>query len=353
LHAFAEAKARVLRTGDLLAWDGAAHLLVALVAPARDGLCVATPSDCRATLVRLSAALSAAGAGPPEFGWSWLAREASASRLIAAIQEALERGASERERHAFLSSIGHELRTPLTSVRGYLETLLDEELDPETARRFLETASAEAARMGRLVDGLHDISVLESDVRQMSGEESDVLAGLAAALNAVAPFAKSRRTVMSQVAVQSLDVLLSTDRLTQILVNVLENAVKHGREAGRVFVSVGALDDRYAEVCVDDDGPGVPASERQAVFLLARRGANARGRGNGLGLALVRLTLERIGGEVDVSESPLGGARFRLRIPRATIVPAPRRTGVTHGRRPARTPRASRLGRGADFVDPR
>src|SRR5580704_18728654 len=56
LHAFAEAKARVLRTGDLLAWDGGAHLLVALVAPARDGLCVATPSDCRATLVRLSAA---------------------------------------------------------------------------------------------------------------------------------------------------------------------------------------------------------------------------------------------------------------------------------------------------------
>ncbi len=323
LRAFAKAQPRVLRACDLLAYDGGVHLLVGLVAPSREGLSVAAPSDCRATLVRLAAAIEVAIGIVPESGWTMLAQGSAGRGLPQAIDRALDRGAGERERNAFFNSIGHELRTPLTSIRGYLETLLDEELDAETARRFLETARSEAARMGRLVDGLHDISVLEADARQTKIEQGELLAGLTAALNAVAPFAAARRTVISQLASDPFDVLVSTDRLTQIIVNVLENSVKHGREAGRVFVSVSALDERYVEVCVDDDGPGVPEDEREAIFLLARRGANARGRGNGLGLALVRLTLERVGGEVDVHASPLGGARFRLRLPRATSAPQP------------------------------
>jgi signal transduction histidine kinase len=340
LRAFARAQTRVLRGCDLLAYDGGAHLLVGLVAPSREALSVAAPSDCRATLVRLSAAIEVAIGIAPESGWTMLAEGSAGKSLQQAIGRALDRGAGERERNAFFNSIGHELRTPLTSIRGYLETLLDEELDAETARRFLETAQAEAARMGRLVDGLHDLSVREADARQTDAEQGELLAALTAALNAVAPFAAARRTVISQLASESFGVLLSTDRLTQIIVNVLENSVKHGREAGRVFVSVSALDERYVEVCVDDDGPGVPVNEREAIFLLARRGANVRARGNGLGLALVRLTLERVGGEVDVHASPLGGARFRLRVPRTATAPqAPKRTS------PAGAPRRQSVAR--------
>jgi signal transduction histidine kinase len=100
-------------------------------------------------------------------------------RLQQAVEEALRHGAGERERHAFFTSIGHELRTPLTAIRGYLETLLDEELDPETARRFLETAQGEAARMGRLVDGLHELALLlDNEARGGEGEgEGDLLGG--------------------------------------------------------------------------------------------------------------------------------------------------------------------------------
>jgi signal transduction histidine kinase len=171
--------------------------------------------------------------------------------------------------------------------------------------------------MGRLVDGLHELALLDNESHGRAEDDGDLLAALAAALDAVVPAAGGRRTVISQLTWEPRRLMLSTDRLTQILINVLENAVKHGREAGKIFVSASKLNDRYAEIRVDDDGPGIPAVERNAVFVLERRGVNARAGGNGLGLALVRLMIERIGGEVDVEPSPLGGARFRLRVPLA------------------------------------
>jgi signal transduction histidine kinase len=102
------------------------------------------------------------------------------------------------------------------------------------------------------------------------------------------------------------------------LINVMENAIKHGRDAGRIFVSASQLNDRYAEIRVDDDGPGVPSGERRGLHARTARGQRAFG-GNGLGLALVRLMIERIGGEVDVVRSSLGGARFHLRVPLAPV----------------------------------
>jgi signal transduction histidine kinase len=315
LQALTEARARLLRTGDVLAHDGGAHIVVALLSPAREREGVAAPTDCRATLVRLATALRSATGVQPDTGWIIAPAFSSLRRLQQSIDEALRHGADERERHAFFTSIGHELRTPLTAIRGYLETLLDEELDAETARRFLETAQAEAARMGRLVDGLHELAVLDGETRGRPESDGDLLAALGAALDAVMPAAGGRRTVITQLSWEPRRVMLSTDRLTQILINVLENAIKHGRDAGKVFVSASQLNDRFAEVRIDDDGPGVPSGERFAVFMLERRGANARSKGNGLGLALVRLMIERIGGEVEVVASPLGGARFHLRVP--------------------------------------
>jgi signal transduction histidine kinase len=120
---------------------------------------------------------------------------------------------------------------------------------------------------------------------------------------------------MTLLPCDDLEVAIGTDRLLQILINVVENAIKHGYEGGRVRVSAQSLDLRYVEIRVDDDGPGVAASERESIFTLASRGANARAKGSGIGLAVVRLMLERIGGEVDVVDSPLGGAQFRLRLP--------------------------------------
>jgi signal transduction histidine kinase len=316
LRSFVETAARTLRASDVLAHDAESEdFIAALVSPTRSAGSVATPTDCRATLARLASAMELDGGMHVETGWTLLDNVGSDDRLAAAIESALERGRRERERYAFFSTIGHELRTPLTSIRGYLETLLEEDLDPKTARRFLEVARNEAMRLGRLVDGMFDISMLDLRAGIFHAESSVLQTSVSASINAVAPFASERGTSIGQLAFATAEVATSSDRLTQILINILENAIKHGRERGQIFVSVVPLDGRYVEVRVDDDGPGIDPLERENIFTLGRRGSSARGPGSGIGLAIVRLMIERIGGEVDVTESTLGGAQFRVRLP--------------------------------------
>jgi signal transduction histidine kinase len=317
LRSFVQTASRTLRSTDLLAHDDESEdFLAALISPTRTAGSVATPTDCRATLARLASAAEVGGGLGVETGWTIVYGPTADASLGRAIESALERGARERERYAFFSTIGHELRTPLTSIRGYLETLLEEELDPPTARRFLEVARNEAMRMGRLVDGMFDVSMLDLRSGAQHVESTTIGPAIAAALSVVAPFASARGTTVSQTAGGGASlVAIGADRFVQALVNVLDNAIKHGRERGHVVVSVGPLDERYVEVRVDDDGPGVARTERDSIFDLARRGSNARARGSGIGLAVVRLMIERIGGEIDVTQSPLGGAQFRMRLP--------------------------------------
>jgi len=316
LRSFAASASRVLRSTDLIAHDrDSEDFLAALVSPTRRAGAVATPADCRATLARLAAAMDVDGRTSVETGWTMLENAAPDDRLAAAIEAALERGARERERYAFFSTVGHELRTPLTSIRGYLETLLEQDLPPETMRRFLEIALSEATRMGRLVDGMFDVSMLDLRAGPSRDESCSLRRALGDAVRAVAPIAAERGTDVGRVPPCECDVAIGADRLAQSAINVLENAIKHGRAGGRIALSVRDLDERYVEVCVDDDGPGVPEAEREAIFAFAKRGANASPRGTGIGLAVVRLVIERAGGEVDVTDSPLGGARFRMRLP--------------------------------------
>jgi len=316
LRAFVATAKRTLREDDVVAHDAeSADFLAALLAPVRAGDVTPGPSDCRAALARLATAMEAETGLQFETGWTTLGARPAAFEIQRAVETALARGARERSHLAFFATLAHELRTPLTSIRGYLETLIDEDLDPETTRRFLETSRSEALRMGRLLDGLFDASALEVRLPADEDATGDLQAAIAAALNAVAPIAISRRTVISQFACDLAPIALETDRMTQILVNLLENAIKHGAEAGRICISVAPEVPGAARVSIDDDGPGIPEDERATIFALARRGTTARAAGSGLGLALVRLLLERVGGTVEVETSPLGGARFRLRVP--------------------------------------
>ena len=171
--------------------------------------------------------------------------------------------------------------------------------------------------MSRLLDGLFDASSLDPRIPAEEAERADLQLGLAAALNAIAPIAAARLTVISQLGREGCSVLLPPDQLTQILINVLENAVKHGREGGRVYVASTRSEDGQVQITVDDDGPGVSVDERSSIFALACRGSTSAASGSGLGLAVVRRLLERAGGRIDVGDSPLGGARFCLRVPAA------------------------------------
>ncbi len=317
LRTFLDTGSRTLRATDLIAHDqDSQDFLAALVSPTRHTGSVASPADCRATLARLASAMALENGLQVETGWTVLYGVGGDDHLDQTVEIALERGLRENERFAFFSTIGHELRTPLTSIQGYLETLLDDDsLDAATVRRFLGVMRAETTRLHRLVEGMFDVSMFDLRSGPVVLETSVTGEAIRAAADALRPLATDRGMRVELAGGIDHAVAIGGDRLTQIVINLIENALKHGRPGGLVRVSVTATTARTIEIRVDDDGPGIPAAEREAIFSLARRGSNARAHGSGLGLAVVRLMVERIGGEVDATDSVLGGAQFRLRLP--------------------------------------
>lgn len=314
--AFMESAARVLRTGDLAAHErGSDIYAIVLTAPSREPRSP-SPIDIRAVLERIAAAISMQCDLRVQTGWTMLARiDRDLEREIAL---ALERGARERERYEFFSAIGHELRTPLTSIRGYLETLLEGGVEPATARRFLETARREALRMGRLLDGMFEFSLLDLSSAAFAGSSCDLELQLQQACEVVRPLARSREVTLQHVHSAEVRAAIDADACLQLLVNLLDNAVKYGRGGG--VVRVGACRrGGEAIVSVDDDGPGIAADERESIFRLRVRGSGAGERpGTGIGLAIVKLIAERAGGAIRVTESPLGGARFEVSMAAAS-----------------------------------
>lgn len=314
LRIFHEASQRALRAGDLTLHEAGSDLfLIAMTARARAAR-LPSPVDCRTVLERVAAALTLDSGLRVEAGWTLVQRDEGAGGIEAAVRTALERGARERERYEFFSTIGHELRTPLTSIRGYLETLLDGDVDPALAPQFLETARRETLRMARLLDGMLEFSLLDLSADALA-QACDLTAQLRAACEVVQPLAQLRGMSLRIAPSPRLEALLDADAALQLFINLIENAVKYGREGGVVHVEAHASSGE-ATVRVDDDGPGVEPAERDAIFGLRVRGVQSGAHpGHGIGLAIVKMIAERAGGAVRVDRSPLGGARFEVALP--------------------------------------
>lgn len=315
-QAFVAAGRQTLRQGDMAAHDpGTDVFVIAMAAPARRAS-LPSPIDCRSVLERVAAAMSLATDLRVESGWTVMRGTDASVDLPREIEGALERGARERERYEFFAAIGHELRTPLTSIRGYLETLLESGIEPAATHRFLQTARREALRMGRLLDGMFEFSLLDLSAGALLGRDCEIGAQIDAACDIVRPAARSRRIALQRREGGRASVALDPDACLQLLVNLIDNAIKYGREGGTVAVSTAA-DATEVVVSVDDDGPGIAPGERESIFALRVRGEHTKSRpGTGIGLAIVKMIAERAGGRVRVSESPLGGARFEACLPR-------------------------------------
>lgn len=314
VQAFARAAQRIVREGDRLAHEpGSDWFGIAMLSPARDGADTLT-LDARAALERISAMMSFVTGRRMDTGWWPIRSHADVAGFALTIERALERGTRERERYEFLATVGHELRTPLTSIRGYIETLLDDELDGVTARRFLEVARSEALRLGRLVDGMLDFSPLELSP---SAGATDLGAAASAAAEALAPIARQAGMSLEVQGESEIAARIGSDACMRVLFNVIENAIKYASPDGRVVVRT-VRQDPFVCVIVDDGGPGVPVAEREHIFEHRVRGGASQARpGSGIGLAIVRTIVERAAGSVCVEESPLGGARFVIRLPAA------------------------------------
>jgi two-component system sensor histidine kinase BaeS len=231
---------------------------------------------------------------------------------VNAMAEALEH--SERTRRKMLADVAHELRTPLTVIRGEIEALIDGIRHADAAA--LASLHAEVLHLNKLVDDLHQLTLADAGDLHFDWRRVD-LGALAQPLLARyrTRAADAGLTLTSDIA-PALEVGGDPDRLTQLLVNLLENSVRYTDPGGRIAVRL-ARDAAHAVLTIDDSAPGVPPGEHGAIFERLHRIDAARTRergGSGLGLAICKALAEAHGGTIAATASPLGGIRIELRI---------------------------------------
>jgi len=225
----------------------------------------------------------------------------------------------DRLKDDFLATMAHELRTPLTSIRAFAEILHDHpELELGKQQQFLEIVLHENERLSRLINQVLDLAKLESGESEMRCERVALDDLVAEAVSSFAGVVEQRGiTLEVSTPADCPPIELERDRMVQVLVNLLSNALKFCRPKGWISVEAASAADGV-EIAVADDGPGVPVGERAGIFERFRQvTAPVAGRhhGIGLGLAICREVVARHGGTIRVEESQRGGARFVLRLP--------------------------------------
>jgi two-component system sensor histidine kinase KdpD len=228
---------------------------------------------------------------------------------------------AERLRTALLSSLSHDLRTPLGAVEGAADTLLQRpELEDPVRRGLLESIIQQSRRMGRLIGNLLEMVRLESGALEVQAEWQavDEIVGMALLRLEDQLAAHHVHTeIPATLPLLKVDGVL----IEQVLVNLLENAGKYA-PAGTVIRVAAQVRDGMMEIVVDDEGPGVPAAEREAIFdKFHRAGAEDRG-GSGLGLTICRGIVTAHGGTITADRAPTGGLRITVRLPLPEHQPA-------------------------------
>jgi two-component system phosphate regulon sensor histidine kinase PhoR len=222
-----------------------------------------------------------------------------------------------RLRQDFTSSVSHELRTPLTSIITFAETLQDGALeDTEAAQRFVQIIGRNAGRMRSLIEDIMELSAIESGVTHLEVREVRLQPLVRETFNALASKAEGCGvTLNNEVA---LDAVVRADprRLEQMLLNLVENAIKFSRRGGTVRVrhERGTRD----LISVEDSGEGIPPEHLSRIFERFYRVDRARSRelgGTGLGLAIVKHLARAHGGEVSVRSTMNEGTTFTIELP--------------------------------------
>ena len=226
--------------------------------------------------------------------------------LEGANAEAASLRRSQRLQRDFLSRLNHELRTPLTAIQGYAETLRQDDVswDISSQERFLDSIASESARMGRLVGDLLDFNAIDSGTLRLVPDWCDLNLVLEAAQRCVPEASASLVALDHDPGLPSI--WGDHDRLEQVFVNLLDNAVRHATDATRVRVTT-TLDPSGDTVTirVSDDGSGIPAHLVERVFLPHERGVTTTP-GAGLGLAIARGIVDAHGGVIRLEPTARG-----------------------------------------------
>jgi two-component system phosphate regulon sensor histidine kinase PhoR len=248
--------------------------------------------------------------------------EADALRgAVAVFHDISDLKKAERVRRDFVANVSHELRTPVTVIKGYAETLLITPLDdePERRDRFLGIIQSHADRLSSLIGDLLTLSELESGELGMQPEQIRLEAAVKHALLLVEQRGEEKGIALDcQGVAATACVRADRSRLDQVLINLLDNAVKYSAQGGKVSVSAAEEGD-MVRVSVRDSGIGIPDKDLPRLFERFYRVDEARSRdrgGTGLGLSIVKHIVQAHGGSVRVESTPGEGSVFSFTLPK-------------------------------------
>lgn len=235
--------------------------------------------------------------------------------VAVALRHGRGRARLDRERSDLVATVAHELRSPLTGVKGFVQALLNrwDKLNDDQKKLMLTTVSSDSDRLSRLIAELLDVARIDTGRLQLYPRPSDAVTLVGRVVDSVG--AATSRPIELASADDLPAAHADPDKFTQVVTNMVENAVRHGEGTVRVRVDATPPDDPVSgvRVTVDDEGEGIPVELRRRVFTKFWRGG-ARG-GSGLGLYLVGGLVKAHGGSVTIDDAPGGGARVSVSWP--------------------------------------
>ncbi len=236
--------------------------------------------------------------------------------LAAAFNDMADEVARARgSEQSFLADMSHELRTPLTAIHGFAQAIVEEEVKGEGVAWAASVVQREARRLVRMVEGLLQVAKLESGAQAMAREPVDVAGLLGGAVTALAPQAREANVAIDQTASAVPPLRGDPDRLSQLFLNVLDNALKHSPAGSTVAVRT-ASEDGEVVVRVRDEGSGLPQGAESRLFERFYRGENAASRdGAGLGLAIAQAIAQAHAGRIEARNVAGHGAEFVIHLP--------------------------------------
>ena len=245
------------------------------------------------------------------------------SGLVAVLHDATEQEKEERERRLFVSNVSHELRTPLTSVKSYLEALDDGALNEEIAPNFIKVSLDETNRMMRMISDLLALSRIDNKSTQLNVEMTNFTAFMTYILNRFGQI-KSQETnpgksyeIIRDYPVNSIWVEIDTDKMTQVIDNILNNAIKYSPDGGKITVSMKTTDTQLID-SISDQGLGIPKKDLPLIFDRFYRVDKARSRaqgGTGLGLSIAKEIVKQHNGFIWAKSEYGKGSTFTIVLP--------------------------------------
>lgn len=238
------------------------------------------------------------------------------ARVVATIRDTSRRHRTERSAYDLIATLAHDLRSPLTSVKGFTSTMLRnwDRFTEEQKRHMLQTIDWDADRMNRLLKDLLDLSRLEAGRLELKRQPVDIpelARNVAERISMDSP----KNTITAEFPADFPLVNADPGKVEQVLVNLIENAVKHG-DPGPITVT-GAPAGMDVRVRVSDSGPGIDHAHVPFVFTkFYRRGSGDRHAGTGLGLYICKGIIEAHGGEITIEQTSPSGTTFAFTLPR-------------------------------------